>query len=73
MLLQPDLQPPGGEDIGVEGHLAGGAGGVVQHDAGDGEALPVQEARLRDLLRPQLDQKYIRLRHARSLAFVSRS
>ena len=54
MLLQPDLQPPGGEDIGVEGHLAGGAGGVVQHDAGDGEALPVQEARLRDLLRPQL-------------------
>ena len=54
MLLQPDLQPPCWEDLGVEGHLAGGAGGVVQHHAGDGEALPVQEARLGDLLRPQL-------------------
>lgn len=51
---QPDLQPPGGEDIGVEGDLARGAGGFVQHDAGDGEAVPVQEAGLGDLLRPQL-------------------
>jgi len=34
----------------VEGDLAGGAGGVVQHHAGDGEAVPLQEARLGDLL-----------------------
>ena len=49
--LQPDLQPPGGEDVGVEGHLGGGAAGVVQHHAGDGAAVPLQEARLGDLLR----------------------
>ena len=51
MTLQPDLQPPGGEDVGVEGHLGGGAAGVVQHHAGDGAAVPLQEARLGDLLR----------------------
>ena len=54
MIVQPDLQPPGREDLGVEGDLAGGAGGVLQHDAGDGEVVPVQEARLGDLLRSQL-------------------
>jgi hypothetical protein len=42
--LQPDLQPPGRKDVGVESHLGGGAAGVVQHHAGDGEAVPVQEA-----------------------------
>lgn len=41
----------GWKDVGVESHLGGGAAGVVQHHAGDGEAVPVQEARLGDLLR----------------------
>lgn len=60
--MQPDLQPPGGEDVGVEGDLAGGAGGVVQRDAGDGEAVPVQKARLGDLLRAQLSSFPLPLR-----------
>jgi len=41
----------GGEDVGVEDGVGGGAAGVVQHDAGDGAAVPVQGARLGEVNR----------------------
>jgi hypothetical protein len=40
----------------VEGDIPGGARGVLQHHSGDGEDVPLQEARLWDLLCSQLDK-----------------